>query len=81
MDEFVKCLTCGKGLASKEKGQSNHCTECILDLKFQTNDISQMTINENLQKILDFFVSDVSSAFTKDPAARSLSRFSLAIRV
>ena len=29
-------------------------------------------INQNLQKILDFFVSDVSAAFNKDPAAKSL---------
>lgn len=72
MEKFVKCLSCGKGLASKEKEQYNHCAECILDLKFQTNEISQETVNGNLQKILNFFVSDVSAAFNKDPAARSL---------
>ncbi len=72
MEEFIRCLNCGKGLASKEKGQHNYCAECILDLKFETGELNQETINNNLQEILNFFVSDVSAAFNKDPAANSL---------
>jgi len=72
MEEFVRCMSCGKGLHSKEKDKHNYCAECILGLNFSINEISQETINENLQKILNFFVSDVSAAFTKDPASNSL---------
>ncbi|MBN1802647.1 MAG: serine O-acetyltransferase [Candidatus Lokiarchaeota archaeon] len=72
MEEFIRCLNCGKGLGSKEKGQHNYCAECILDLKFETEELKQDTINNNLQEILNFFVSDVSAAFNKDPAANSL---------
>ncbi|MFX1238296.1 MAG: serine O-acetyltransferase [Promethearchaeota archaeon] len=72
MEEFIRCLNCGKCLGTKEKEQYNYCAECILDLKFQIDDINQQNINDNLQSILDFFVSDVSAAFNKDPAAYSL---------
>ena len=41
-------------------------------MKFQLSDLNQKDIDQNLQKILDFFVSDVSAAFYKDPAARSI---------
>lgn len=72
MEEFVKCLNCGKCLDSKEKKHYNHCAECILDLNFSSKDLDHEEIDKNLQKILDFFVSDVASAFKKDPAAYSL---------
>lgn len=72
MEEFLRCLNCGKTLASKEKENYSYCAECILNLKFQLSDLNQEDINQNLQKILDFFVSDVSAAFYKDPAARSI---------
>jgi len=72
MDELVKCLNCGKCLDSKEKEHYNYCAECILDLNFRTKDLDHEEIDRNLQKILDFFVSDVTSAFRKDPAAHSL---------
>ncbi len=72
MEEFVRCMSCGKGLHSKEHDQHNYCAECILDLNFSVKEIKQEMVNENLQKILNFFVSDVSAAFTKDPAAISL---------
>ncbi|MFW9881354.1 MAG: hypothetical protein ACFFG0_50465, partial [Candidatus Thorarchaeota archaeon] len=72
MDEFVRCLNCGKCLDSKERKYYNYCAECILDLKFMSKDIDQEELNRSLQKILNFFVSDVTAAFKKDPAAHSL---------
>ncbi|MFW9825664.1 MAG: serine O-acetyltransferase [Candidatus Thorarchaeota archaeon] len=72
MEEFVKCLNCGKCLDSKEREHYNYCAECILDLKFMSKDIDQEELDRSLQRILDFFVSDVTAAFKKDPAAHSL---------
>jgi len=72
MEDFEKCLNCGKCLDSKEKEQYNYCSECILDLNFKTRDLDHEEMDRNLQKILDFFESDVTSAFRKDPAAHSL---------
>ncbi|MHA1293631.1 MAG: serine O-acetyltransferase [Promethearchaeota archaeon] len=72
MEEFLRCLSCGKGLGTKEKKHSNYCSECILNLHFQIEDLNRKEIDKNLQSILDFFVSDVSAAFNKDPAAYSL---------
>ncbi|HDZ17188.1 hypothetical protein LCGC14_0532710 [marine sediment metagenome] len=72
MEEFVKCLNCGKCLDSKEKEHYNYCASCILDLNFKSKDLDHEEIDKYLQKILDFFESDVTSAFRKDPAAHSL---------
>ncbi|MHA2431027.1 MAG: serine O-acetyltransferase [Promethearchaeota archaeon] len=72
MEEFLNCLNCGKTLGSKEKEYYNYCAECILNLQFQINELDHIEIDRNLQKILDFFVSDVSAAFNKDPAAHSI---------
>ena len=72
MEDFIRCLNCGKGLAEKEKENYNYCAECILDLNFRLTELDRTEIDANLQKILDFFVSDVSAAFNKDPAARTL---------
>lgn len=72
MEEYIRCLNCGKGLAAKEKEKYNYCAECILDLNFRLTELDRHEIDENLQKILNFFVSDVSAAFNKDPAARTL---------
>jgi serine O-acetyltransferase len=41
-------------------------------LDFSVEDLRREELDDKLQKILDFFVSDVSAAFEKDPAARSL---------
>lgn len=43
-----------------------------MNLDFQLNELDHAEINENLQKILDFFVSYVSAAFNKNPAVHSL---------
>lgn len=72
MEDFIRCLNCGKCLGEKEKENYSYCAECILNLDFQLNELDHAEIDEDLQKILDFFVSDVSAAFNKDPAARSL---------
>ncbi|MGQ4873469.1 MAG: serine O-acetyltransferase [Promethearchaeia archaeon] len=71
-DKFLRCLSCGRTLQSKEKENYNFCAKCILDLRFKLKELDRKEIDENLQKILDFFVSDVSAAFNKDPAAKSL---------
>ncbi|MFX1406153.1 MAG: serine O-acetyltransferase [Promethearchaeota archaeon] len=72
MEEFLNCLNCGKTLGDKERNNYNFCTECILKLDFRLEELNREEVDQNLQKILDFFISDVSAAFNKDPAARSL---------
>lgn len=72
MKKFIHCLNCGKNLASKEKEGPPYCAECILDLNYRTSDVDRNEIDKELQKILNFFVSDVSAAFNKDPAAITL---------
>jgi len=72
MENFLNCLSCGKTLGDKERNHYNFCAECILKLDFRLEELNRDEIDQNLQKILDFFVSDVSAAFNKDPAAQSL---------
>lgn len=72
MENVLRCLSCGKKLTFKGDKTINYCAECILNLDFQIKDINHEKIDANLQKILDFFISDVNAAFNKDPAARSL---------
>ncbi|MFX1443796.1 MAG: serine O-acetyltransferase [Promethearchaeota archaeon] len=72
MKKFLYCLNCGRDLASKGREGPAFCAECILDLNYKTSDIDHEEIDKELQKILNFFISDVSAAFNKDPAASSL---------
>ena len=72
LDEFVRCLSCGKKMGSKEKNTHAQCTDCMLKLNFKTEDLNYEATNHYLQAILDFFVSDVNAAFNKDPAAHTL---------
>lgn len=72
MKNFIHCLNCGKYLSDKEQEGGPSCAECILDLKFEIASLDQDELNQDLMKILNFFVSDVSAAFNKDPAARTL---------
>lgn len=72
MKNFIHCLNCGKYLSDKEQEGGLSCAECILDLKFEITSLDQDDLNQDLMKILNFFVSDVSAAFNKDPAARTL---------
>ncbi|TFF93781.1 MAG: serine O-acetyltransferase [Promethearchaeota archaeon] len=41
-------------------------------MTFDVSEIDQEKLNRCLKNVLDFFVSDVSAAFNKDPAAQSL---------
>ncbi|TFF87989.1 MAG: serine O-acetyltransferase [Promethearchaeota archaeon] len=43
-----------------------------MNLDFSVNELDREEIDTNLQLILDFFISDVSAAFNKDPAAHNL---------
>lgn len=71
-DDFVRCLSCGKKMDIKSKTNHGQCMECTLKLDFKIEDLNDEAINHYLQGILDFFVSDVSAAFNKDPAAHTL---------
>ncbi|MFX1329153.1 MAG: serine O-acetyltransferase [Promethearchaeota archaeon] len=59
-------------MGDKERNQYNFCAECLLKLDFSLEQLNHEEIDYNLQRILNFFVSDVSVAFNKDPAAQSL---------
>jgi len=72
MDNFLRCLSCGKKLGPKSQEIHNQCTECMLKLDFKTEDLNHREMDIHLQKILDFFISDVNAAFNKDPAAHTL---------
>jgi serine O-acetyltransferase len=72
INKFFHCLSCGKILTPKEQSEGSSCAECVLDMKFQISEIDRQELDKELTKILDFFISDVSAAFNKDPAARSL---------
>lgn len=72
MDDFVRCLSCGKKMGLKERNNHVQCTDCLLKLDFKTDELNYEAINHYLQGILDFFVSDVNAAFNKDPAAHTL---------
>jgi len=67
---FLKCLNCGKKLTNQES--QSYCVDCLMSLDFKTFDLDLTNVDSDLQRILDFFISDVRAAFTKDPAARSL---------
>ncbi len=71
-EELLHCLNCGKKIAVENKTGNNFCAECVLGLNFQITDLNHKEIDLYLQKILDFFISDVNVAFNKDPAAKSL---------
>ena len=72
IEEFIRCLNCGKRLGIKSAKFHSQCTECILKLDFKSEDLDHREIDINLQSILDFFISDVNAAFNKDPAANTL---------
>ena len=71
-DDFVRCLSCGKKMDIKSKTNHGQCMECTLKLDFKMEELHYDAINQYLQGILDFFVSDVNAAFNKDPAASTL---------
>jgi len=70
-NNFLKCLSCGKDLKDNSIYQPSYCIDCMLDLDYKIEDIDHKEIDKELQKILNFFASDVNAAFSKDPAAHS----------
>jgi len=71
-EEILRCLNCGKSIATEKSKGNNFCAECVLGLNFQITDLNHKEVDQYLQKILNFFISDVNIAFNKDPAAYSL---------
>ena len=71
-EEFFHCLNCGKKFIAENKNNHNFCPECVLGLKFEITDVNHKELDIYLQKILNFFISDVNVAFNKDPAAKTL---------
>lgn len=69
--KLCKCMNCGNELNSKEH-DSNVCMTCLLGLDLKINPEKKEVAMEDLDKILKYFISDVTSAFGKDPAAKSL---------
>jgi len=59
-------------MTAKGKPKQPFCAECILDLDYVASELDHRETDMELQKILNFFVSDVSAAFNKDPAANTL---------
>jgi serine O-acetyltransferase len=72
MEKFIHCLRCGKNLTQKEQLEGPSCAECVLDMKFEISSLEHGEIDSFLTRILNFFISDVSAAFNKDPAANTL---------
>lgn len=71
-EQLIKCLSCGKILDKESEKDVQSCAECVIGLKFNVSDIDHARLERCLKNVLDFFVSDVSAAFNKDPAARTL---------
>ncbi|MFX1364933.1 MAG: serine O-acetyltransferase [Promethearchaeota archaeon] len=71
-EKLLYCLNCGKEFTAENKSGSHFCAECVLGLNFQITELKHEEIDKYLQRILDFFISDVNVAFNKDPAAKSL---------
>ncbi len=65
------CIRCGNKLEEKENF-TNYCEECFLNFKLEIKKEDKDMVFEELEKILHHFNSDVSSAFRKDPAAKSI---------
>lgn len=72
MEKFIHCLRCGKDLTQKEQLEGPSCAECVLDMQFEVTNLERSELDSNLNRILNFFISDVSTAFNKDPAANTL---------
>lgn len=65
------CLGCGNAIDSKMQFLS-YCTDCLKEMKIDLSDIDKDEVYDELNNILKYFVSDVTAAFEKDPAAKSL---------
>ena len=65
------CLNCGTALEKKEQ-LINYCQDCFMGLDFSIKLDDKDEIFNEVEKIMQYFVHDVSTAFQKDPAANSL---------
>jgi serine O-acetyltransferase len=66
-----KCLGCGAEIDKKEE-MVNYCSECFMNMEVSLKELDKDEVMSELEKILDYFKSDVTSAFRKDPAAKSI---------
>lgn len=66
-----KCLGCGSALNKKEEFV-NTCSECFMSLEVSLDDLDREEVMREIAQILDSFKSDVTCAFRKDPAAKSI---------
>ncbi len=69
-ERTCKCLF-GSGIEKETITQE--CNECISNLKISITSLDRDYIYEEIEKIFNCFITDVTSAFDKDPAARSIS--------
>jgi serine O-acetyltransferase len=67
----INCLKCGVCLDGKEN-MINYCVDCFMGGDLRLEPIDREHIAGDIELIMKYFVSDVSSAFEKDPAAKSL---------
>jgi serine O-acetyltransferase len=64
-----ECLFGGAGKDTLTK----QCRDCIANLDINLKGMDKENIYEEIEKIFRCFITDVTSAFDKDPAARSIS--------
>lgn len=67
----IKCLGCGIKLSDKEN-MTSYCPNCFLKVDMRLDLSNKESIASDIEKIMNYFVSDVTSAFEKDPAAKSV---------
>ncbi len=68
--QFV-CSRCGKPL-TKTIGDINICSDCLLHLDFNLSIENTDSVIMEIEQILKYFISDVTEAFNKDPAADNM---------
>lgn len=66
-----RCIGCGELLNNKEL-DSNYCIKCILGAKISLNENNHGLLLKEIENIFNFFISDVSNAFNRDPAAKNI---------
>ncbi len=64
------CANCG--YAKKKENFLDFCKDCFIDLQLKVELKNKDHAVKHLEELLEYFVSDVSAAFNKDPAAKSI---------
>ncbi len=67
----LNCIECGMKLGDKENCV-NYCPDCFIGVDLHLSESSKEHIFGDIEQIMHYFISDVTSAFEKDPAAKSL---------